>query len=746
MLVVESQKFYKVNIKNEYGMKIPNVPPYIEGEHIWSYLSRLALLNGFGDTNNFLNRLFLDENDSKWKHFRKMQYDVPTDRLEIISVEGFEEWIAESTLYSFMLPFMGLSEQGNRIRRYAESYHLKQSVLYSTEPLVRRLRICPECLKFDQQEGMIHLHLIHQVPGLEICPIHGCAMFEFEGEHGMELSRLDLYKPVSPHDDAESYAAFCLSLDKQHPSTNLHVLKEKLQGFVPDMSSWVHETRQTLSQIDPIQAIRTISSHVDDIDGFIASLESPNHQELVTEDIGGRFEIVSRYSDAFVTARCLKCGHSFPATPLSLIAGYGCPKCAEGMTRDELFYSMFSHVSKGEWALSSEFSGLTGLIKVRHEESGFEASTLAWCFLYKELLPSFLSIDKRAARWKAREIEQDDITRKRNEKIKTDVERSGEFELIDISGESSSLRLKIRHRICGETFSVFWNNFLASPHCRNCQTKGRWNEHDIASQIADASNSVFHWCGDVANKQWMASDGVRTICSDGLPRLISRIRRLCEFGDEKRDLSALYRTIDAHVAERKGQVIFLEDMYPLCNEKKVISSYCSRLLKEGRIESSEIGIYWHSGELHSADEVIYRKFCDRYGALKGVPICDSLFSFWIADEKPCRHMVATQPSGKTPCHLDIRRKVMNTPVGTTQCPVSIDNDNANAVAFIMTFKYAKYISFWNDERREQLRRWAACNGVDVSAIWRFSETFSKKLLLNCTKFLKGGLSDGQGDF
>ena len=157
--MVESQKLYKVTIKNENGMKIPNVPPYIEGEHIWSYLSRLALSNGFCDTNHFLNRLLLDETDSRWKRFRKMQYDVPTDRLEIISVEGFQEWIAESTLYSFMLPFMGLSEQGNRIRRYAEPYHLKQSMLYSTAPLVRRLRICPECLKEDQQEEMIHLHL-----------------------------------------------------------------------------------------------------------------------------------------------------------------------------------------------------------------------------------------------------------------------------------------------------------------------------------------------------------------------------------------------------------------------------------------------------------------------------------------------------------------------------------------------------------------------------------------------------------
>ncbi len=741
--MVESQKLYKVTIKNENGMKIPNVPPYIEGEHIWSYLSRLALSNGFCDTNHFLNRLLLDETDSRWKRFRKMQYDVPTDRLEIISVEGFQEWIAESTLYSFMLPFMGLSEQGNRIRRYAEPYHLKQSMLYSTAPLVRRLRICPECLKEDQQEGMIHLHLIHQVPGLEICPIHGCALAEFEGDHGMELSRLDLYSPVSPHDDAESYAAFCLSLSKQHPSTNLHVLKERLKVYVPDMSSWVHETRQTLSQIDPVQAIRTISSHVDGIDGFIASLESPSHQELVKEDIVGRFEIVSKYSDAFVIARCLKCGHSFPATPLSLIAGYGCPKCEEGMTRDELFFSMFSHVSKGEWVLNSDFSGLTSHIRARHMESGFEASTFAWCFLYKDLLPPSISIEARAARWKKRVTGQNVMTHKRNERIKRAVESSGEFELIDITGEITSLRLKLRHMICGETFWVFWNNFHAYPHCRNCQIKGRWNEHDIASQIAEVSNGVFHWCGDVASKQWMASDGIRTICSDGLPRLISRIRRLCEFGDERRDLSSLYRTIDVHIAERKGQVIFLEDMYPLYNEKKVISSYCSRLLKEGRIESSETGIYWHSGELHSVDEVIYRKFCDRYGTLNGVPICDSLFSFWIADGKPCRHMVATQPRGATPpYHLEMRRKVLDTPLGTTQSPVSIDKDNAKIIAFIMTIKYAKYISCWNVERQEQLKRWAVRNDINSSAIWQFAETFSKKLLLKCTKFLKGGLSDG----
>lgn len=747
MTVIEHKKLHKVNIKNKCGMKIPNIPPYIGGEHIWSYLSRLAIANGFCDTNHFINNLFFDEKDSKWKYFKKMQYDVSVERLGIFSVEGYDNWIAESTLYNFMLPFMGVSEQGNRIRRYAEPYHLKQSLMYSTAPLVRKLRICPECLKNDQQEGLVLLHLLHQVPGLEICPIHGCALSEFEGNHGMELSRLDLYRPVVPHGNAEYYAAFCQSLIKQHPSTNLHVLKEKLRGFVPDMSSWVHGTRQTLSLIDPFQAVHTISKYVDDIDSLIASLVAPNHQEQVIKDIAGRFEIVSQYSDAFVVAKCLKCGHDFPATPLSLMAGYGCPKCDEGMTRDELFHRMFNHVSKGEWELVSEFSGLTDNIRVRHVESGFEASTFAWCFLYKAFLPSSISIDMRAARWKEHETGQADRLRKRNEKIKSQVESSGEFKLVDIRGVRTNLRLVLRHLTCGTTFSVAWNNFLVSPFCRNCKAKGRWDEAEIALKISEASNGIFHWCGDVENRRWMASDGIRTICSsNGLQSLLSRVRRLSEFGDGLRDLSSLHRTIDSYIAERKGQVIFLEDMYPLYSEKNVISSYCSRLRKEGRIESSGNGIYWHAKEIHTADEVIYRKFCDRYGTLKGVPICDSLFSFWIADEKPCRHMVATQPTGTISCHLELRRKVMNLSLGVTQCPVIIDDDNAKAIAFIMTLKYAKYISCWNAERREQLKRWAICNDVTSSVIWKFREAFPKKLLMNCTKFLQGDLPNGKDDF
>ena len=157
MSVVESQKLYKVNIKNEHGMKIPNVPPYIEGEHIWSYLSRLADMNGFDNTDRFLCELSSISERKHWRNFQQFTYDASTPIIgNLLEIDGKEDWVVSATLADVLRISESLNAQGIRVRRYSEDVIRDGGFIFPGGNIVTKMKICPECKDEDLRDNVFH--------------------------------------------------------------------------------------------------------------------------------------------------------------------------------------------------------------------------------------------------------------------------------------------------------------------------------------------------------------------------------------------------------------------------------------------------------------------------------------------------------------------------------------------------------------------------------------------------------------
>jgi len=88
-----------------------------------------------------------------------------------------DHFIYNHTLFPYYEPFLP-EERANRLRQ--DMYGSDGSTLYSrsgltasTIPSIEQLRFCPLCVEEDRKQyGECYWHRIHQISGVEICPIH----------------------------------------------------------------------------------------------------------------------------------------------------------------------------------------------------------------------------------------------------------------------------------------------------------------------------------------------------------------------------------------------------------------------------------------------------------------------------------------------------------------------------------------------------------------------------------------------
>ncbi|MFL5628670.1 MAG: TnsD family transposase [Ktedonobacteraceae bacterium] len=88
-----------------------------------------------------------------------------------------ERIIDEHTLLPFFAPFLP-PERHIRLRQdmcssNGPAIHMLAGLMASHVPLPQWLRFCPRCVEEDRRRfGECYWHRIHQVPGVEICPLH----------------------------------------------------------------------------------------------------------------------------------------------------------------------------------------------------------------------------------------------------------------------------------------------------------------------------------------------------------------------------------------------------------------------------------------------------------------------------------------------------------------------------------------------------------------------------------------------
>lgn len=746
MSVVESQKLYKVNIKNGNGMKIPNVPPYIEGEHIWSYLSRLADMNGFDNTDRFLCELSSTSERKHWRNFQKFPYDASTPIIgNMLEIDGKEDWVVSTTLADALRISESLNAQGIRVRRYSEDVIRDGGFIFTGGNIVTRMKICPECRKEDIKTSMFHYHLVHQLPEMTVCPLHGCALEEFRGEHGAEMSDTSSFSRLLTEKIDLKYACSCNSILKANITSSLQDLIWCIQSRFPNGSSLLKNVSpylisnwRRLNSFDFPELVKTLTSIFGEVDAVIAELRSTSSSfqhfdRLFIKAIEERFIPVSPLTWGYVKLECVSCGKNFHASPQSIIAGMGCPCCEARLSRSERIEAMYSFHDNGEWKFDRAMETTNHMVNAFHIPSGLQINAPVWSFLYAPLLPEPCAPLNMA---KSKQMSEEDRNRLRKERVETSLSRRAGFDLIAITGYDVNTKLTLRHQKCGGTFEVYKTNFDASPFCRLCEGRHIYDEEDIKKQISEKSGGVFEWCGRISDSdiEWKATDGKKTLKASCLQEILEKVRRIGTNGWKKRNLGDVHTQMDDYIAARHGEILFCEDFIPLFEEPRMISNYLHRLSRNGVLTLADHQTYWHVGESHTPYEVMERKFGNRYGVRHGFPICDSLFFHLGFIDIPTRSIYALPNPHLKDKHHE-KRIVIDTPIDIFYFKGNLSCADWRLLAFIMTIKYKKYTTNWDESLKKKLVIWIHESGFDEKDLAIVEENFPKHIIRECMQLL-----------
>lgn len=153
--------YYPTKLNYLYLKGLANIPYYVEGECYWSFLGRVAIENGFENTISFLSIVL-----SKYK----ITVNDISFLFDIIDRDSY--YFAKRSCSSFAASFLLSGKVLNNLiysAIYDWSLHKDSREWLKTKG---HLKICPVCLQNDVDDGIVHYHTVHQLPGVNTCPYH----------------------------------------------------------------------------------------------------------------------------------------------------------------------------------------------------------------------------------------------------------------------------------------------------------------------------------------------------------------------------------------------------------------------------------------------------------------------------------------------------------------------------------------------------------------------------------------------
>ena len=741
----------KVTIDKKMPFPLCNTPTYIKGEILWSYVSRLAFSNGIFDTLRFLQLITGCLSDRNWKNYAYWPYSLNKAPIaNMIHIEETDNIILETTLYSYLLPFMSRIYQAELIRNY-ETEILRDSarVIPQQISIIRTMKICPECVKHDIENGNFHYHKIHQFPDVKTCPIHGCNLKEFTGDKGSEFIS-DSFVELTCSEEDKAIAIFFKDL-MENPidcssEDTIAVLKDKIYTEYSTTSyaklkkllsvdTWFMQHEEILkntllllrkkhTELMNIRSTVLLILHLyDDWNSFRENITPTGiSKELFAIIVSKDFTLIGNYRNCLIKVKCNKCGSIFNTTPLSIKAGIGCPNCTKFDTQAELFMSMFNNVSKGRYELLSDFKSMgSRKIRIKDLDTGIVYRVLPRYFIFYGECglpePEYITFDN----------------------LRKKIASLGHYELLETSGKGKTSMLLIKHLDCGHTFWISRSAFLREQYCRICCKDKVIAYPDYEAIITQESNGRFHWTGDAKKKIFKASDGTEEISSSGIGNLITRIKFKIDRNGRKKDLKPLKKAIIAFFVSNKNKVFFLEDMiFPY--DRKAISRLVSSYQTAGKIIRYSKGVYYNANEHHSTEEILTAKYFNRYGRIVGVPIGDTLLRFietgMISTENP---MFAVFDNG---CHKV--RKLSHYINGITVKVYFTANkplqDNWKKSALLETISNTESTKDWDDKNRLTLTQWI--KSVHITFDTEDENDYGKESISKALNLFKGDLEHG----
>lgn len=149
------------------------LPTPYEDELLYSYISRCFYKSGF----------------ISYRHFNQLIYEKPEIRPDIefinkfskdfhkkiCEIKNIENIIMDMTMFPYYARYLPQIQKNKAFVALKEMNGNFNDLLSKPRYRNQVLKYCPLCTKEDKEKlGETYWHRVHQIPGMEVCPYHGC--------------------------------------------------------------------------------------------------------------------------------------------------------------------------------------------------------------------------------------------------------------------------------------------------------------------------------------------------------------------------------------------------------------------------------------------------------------------------------------------------------------------------------------------------------------------------------------------
>lgn len=484
--------------------RLPNHLPFLDDETLLSYAKKNQVINA-GDFKSFCNHYFSpaehmnDQLTSKSRQNRESAKRNDENNMEIYlggmawqTGESLPDLFIKHSMYCCLFPFIPSEQQGKLIATIFKGY--PKEILSPLNRPSFPLRFCPECIKEDlDKQGIYSMYRHHQFPNVIACTKHGCTLKELSEYNPVVLPEvMDSETADSAEQDYSAFVCHFISQcsDWAHNKDFLYKLLKESGYSAKDNYAGLHEQLNSIGELGFSESelikylktsfkARTCTKQQEFLRVLWALCRLCNREYTGVPPVNDSLYyalpdnwcIVSAnpYTAEIISSDFTK---TMYISPYLIVNGWPLPNTS--LSKEKMAKAIISGVSYGKYELLDEFKNSSTPVKIRHIECGRTMNLM---------FRSFVTEGVRC------ECERT-IT---FEEAKRNIEKDGDFKLI--SYLSSEKPVSIKHKSCGNVFTVSYRKFIKSPFCRHCSPKNRDTEHFI-KDVHDISGEEYTVLGE----------------------------------------------------------------------------------------------------------------------------------------------------------------------------------------------------------------------------------------------------------
>lgn len=155
-------------------------PELYPDELVYSVLARYYVRTGYGIYRSVAEELFADKSIfAEIEFIHRLKSEV----LDLITKDfSMEELIMSHTMFPYYGRFIPKERRDKAFQALFNmdgNYQQLLPISKNRQGIKRYLRYCPICAKEDREVyGETYWHRIHQMEGVNVCPVHGCQLYE----------------------------------------------------------------------------------------------------------------------------------------------------------------------------------------------------------------------------------------------------------------------------------------------------------------------------------------------------------------------------------------------------------------------------------------------------------------------------------------------------------------------------------------------------------------------------------------